>query len=595
MVVASEAIKRQGYVRTPLTLAVALCHAAVRSAQDKVLDLGSGDGAFVLAAYQTLRERGGDAEAAANIFGAENDPLNFASLQFNCQIDLGLPAPNIRYGDFFDMDFPQVDAVVGNPPYVKPSHSTGDSLGKAQTHSQTSGYRMGRLADIYVHFIVKATSHLRVGGRLAVVLSSSWLDSGYGSELKRFLLDNYDIELIGSCRTRIFADALVKAVVLIAQRKSNDWPHGGFGSLPRCVRFASVDDLSSLVELITSGTHNPYTEVVQSSLRFEDSWSIHLNPSGFYRTLAEHPQMTTLDQLAATRIGLQTFARDFYILDRSRYALVESCYRVPFAFSPRNFATPVIEDADATGYQLLYVDKPKAELAGSRVLQYISAAEEQKVVVRYKGGWVTGYQNAPRLMRANRQPWYNLKAEVDRRGRRAILLPRRVFNNYMALWNKAGVVANEDFIEVAPKVGVSLAALLATLNSSVAEYSLRSQAQVYGGGVFNLNPGDAGGIRMLDLTTLAPDALNTLSNAWGLFVANKGQSRSALDDVVYRLLGFGTAEQSECQAELGEMRHLAKVSARHVADKPAADAARTSDGQQPLSRTPYHHPRLSTA
>ncbi len=59
-----------------------------------------------------------------------------------------------------------------------------------------------------------------------------------------------------------------------------------------------------------------------------------------------------------------------------------------------------------------------------------------------------------------------------------------------AIWNQAGWVGNEDFIEIRPKRGDRLLPLLAVLNSDFGKVAIRSQAQQYGGGVYNLLPSD---------------------------------------------------------------------------------------------------------
>src|SRR4051794_19447934 len=66
--------KQSGRILTPEPLAQALCEWAIRSPADGVLDLGVGEGAFAIAAVETLRQRGADAHAAAvQLHGAEWD------------------------------------------------------------------------------------------------------------------------------------------------------------------------------------------------------------------------------------------------------------------------------------------------------------------------------------------------------------------------------------------------------------------------------------------------------------------------------------------------------------------------------------------
>src|SRR6478672_1012028 len=92
--------KHAGRVLTPPALAAALCAWAIRSAGDVTLDLGVGEGAFILAAYNRLRQVGaGQAQAIAQIHGVEWDPSTFARAQAAAQRRLGTELPNVLCAD----------------------------------------------------------------------------------------------------------------------------------------------------------------------------------------------------------------------------------------------------------------------------------------------------------------------------------------------------------------------------------------------------------------------------------------------------------------------------------------------------------------
>ncbi len=89
-----DAEKLRGVYYTPPRVAEALCRWAVRPG-DRVLDPACGDGVFLSAA------RALDGRPS----GIEIDPA-------------AARAAGARCADFFRLDLPAFDAVVGNPPYV---------------------------------------------------------------------------------------------------------------------------------------------------------------------------------------------------------------------------------------------------------------------------------------------------------------------------------------------------------------------------------------------------------------------------------------------------------------------------------------------
>src|SRR5205085_1180352 len=152
--------------------------------------------------------------------------------------------------------------------------------------------------------------------------------------------------------------------------------------------------------------------------------------------------LTPLRDVARSRIGLQTFAKPFYILTRIQADGwgIEEQYRMPLVFSPRDVRAPVIEDARTIEHVVFACDRPEHAIIGSAALRYIRQGMQAVVEVRGKDELVRGFHQAPRVVRAGRRPWYNLRTAIQKRGSYALLLPRRIFENYIVIHNRARVV-----------------------------------------------------------------------------------------------------------------------------------------------------------
>jgi hypothetical protein len=289
--------------------------------------------------------------------------------------------------------------------------------------------------------------------------------------------------------------------------------------------------------------------------------------------------LTPLSNVAESRIGLQTFAKGFYVLtseDADGWE-IEPRYRLPILFSPRELTDPLVDDAGQLRYVIFACDQPLERLGGTAAERYIRQGMRSVVPVRGKDELVRGYHQAPRLLRAGRDPWYNIRTEIMRRGTYPILLPRRVFRSYLVAHNRAGVVANEDFIELRPWDGEqTVLALLAFLNSSFGEFLLRSHSFQYGGGVFNLNPGPVRDIPVLNAGALPAVGLAELAGAWIAFVADYagGDARHALDRKVGDVLDLSSSLQQRVADGLTLLVNLTRT-ANHTYRKGASthDAA----------------------
>jgi adenine-specific DNA-methyltransferase len=553
-----------GSIYTPPDIARFLTSWAVQSPNDKVLDVGVGEGAFVFSAYHRLIELGATVTSAQHqLYGSEID--RFAYNRFlELAEDLKVNFPNVYEGNFFDIDLPLVDVVVGNPPYVRRTYiGNVDQIRQrvmAKNHMIDELY-LPRLTDLSVYFLLYALAALKPGGRLAVITSDSWLNVNYGQGLRKYLSQNFEIECLVSLDRRVFDEAQVKPVLVLAIRKEMLDPN-------RYVHFIRLKNglpIGALQQPFSKGdleiTDVARLKVKSSSLNANGPWGIYFKVPEVYEELAAHAFMIPLANLAQTRIGVQTLAKEFFVLtpEQASRAQVEGKYLEPLAQSLRYLSGPTIELDTQPGFYIFYSSKSKRDLQGTHALEYILRGESAEVQVRGKGTTVIGYHNKERIKRSSRDPWYDLKTSLERRGRASILIPRLIYRNYTVVWNKAGFVPGELFIEFLPLplTRVDLEVYLAVLTSSVTEIMLRAHAQVYGGGTYNINPGQIKKVPILNVNLLTARQKEGLRQAYLMYLANKNHDRSAIDAVIYKILGFDKAKQEKLEDALRDLHQIA--------------------------------------
>jgi hypothetical protein len=181
----------------------------------------------------------------------------------------------------------QVDAVVGNPPYVRqenidqifhvkgaPQKSYKEFL-KELFHEDwnSSAPRPSARSDLYVYFWPHGARFLPEGGYIGLLTGSSWLDNEYGFRLQEFILERFQVlAVMESTVEPWFTEARVNTAVTILRRTddpqarvANDVKfvllHKKLGELlpqtqDEAVRQQAVDDLVAEIEGLTESTQD---------------------------------------------------------------------------------------------------------------------------------------------------------------------------------------------------------------------------------------------------------------------------------------------------------------------------------------------------
>lgn len=218
----------------------------IKDGADTVLDPACGSGSFLVRAYYRKRyldESRDHLEQLADLFGcdialypAHLATLNLAAREINEEANY----PRIVRRDFFDtkrgepfctipddhgatlpVEIPQLDAVVGNPPYVRQEKIEKNDKAhySARVTRDWSDLKLSGRADLHCYFWPVATKLLKPDGFFGFLTSSSWLDVEYGFALQGWILRHFRVlTIMESAAEPWFPDARVKTAITILQR-----------------------------------------------------------------------------------------------------------------------------------------------------------------------------------------------------------------------------------------------------------------------------------------------------------------------------------------------------------------------------------------
>jgi len=569
--------KLLGVVYTPEKIARFLVRWAIRTNADLVLDPGAGKGVFVFEAIKRLTELGcPESKALDQIFAVEYDKTAFEQLKRHIEKEYAKqPDRNIITANFFDVwpgagsiVLPTVDAVVGNPPYVERQLAENADKIRSLLSASHPDLKLNRSTDIYGYFIIHAADFLKPNGRLAFIVSDTWMSMDFGVAIRDFLLKHFRIKAIIGFDKRVFPKVLVRAVMILLEKRAE----GGepYDNQVAFMRLSDLDLLDRLEGDLYPGkeidNEGPRVALIQQSkLDQFIPWTIYLKSPEVYLKAISHPRMTKLSELARVNIGVQTLKRDFFIIKESerRRRGLENRFFEKIILSPRGTGI-VVDSRKKVTDVVLYCDREKEDLLGTRVLLYIQQAEKTEISPRGKGETYVGLQNIPRIKKAHRKPWYNIRAEIDRRCKGPILIPRRIYERYAVVWNKLMLPANEDFIVVEPKDSRWIVPLLAILNSSLTEFFARVVGHMYGGGVCDLRPDDVKNLPVLDLNTLTDSDYVNLQEAYATFLSSNGTDRRKIDEAIQSILNLPEKLQRDISRDYKEILEVSLLTKRTI-------------------------------
>lgn len=533
-----------GSIYTPQDFAQMITSWAITRKDEKILDVGVGEGVISLASYNRLLECGASSEEAQNlIYGAEIDPEAYKNFQTLCK-NQKIQFPNIYFRDFFECTYPKIDVVIGNPPYVRRSkiQKFENILTSFSQLNIVNKDSILGLTDLYVYFILRACKLLKDGGKLAVITSDSWLTSKYGRILKDYLKNNFEVENLTSLDRNIF-NADVRALITFATKKYRPRKN----KLSYFVRVKNGLPAKDILKAIQS-PDNKFKDVKVrktkiSSLAAEETWGIQFKFPEFYEQIESHKKTIKVRDVADTQIGIQTLAKEFFIIPASDVSSgkIESEFLEPLIKSVKQAGDLIIEKQNLPDWYLLSCDLPSEKLKGKQILKYIEAGENESVAIRGKDERVVGYHNKERIQRSKRSPWYNLKSEILKRGRAEILVPRIISHYFHPIWNKAEYVPGEFFIEFRPKNNeINKEVYLAILSSTLFEVCLRIKSPLYGGGAYSIYPGQFKDIPIINPERLTNDEMASLTAAYYEYTNNPSNKRKSIDILVAQIMGWSS-------------------------------------------------------
>jgi adenine-specific DNA methylase len=467
-----DELKARGAFYTPPEVTAFLATWAIREVNDRALEPSCGDGAFI-AAGAVRYGRLGTADLADRLFGVELEAGEAAKSRKQA------PSANIRVSSFFDVmpvDLPTMDAIIGNPPYIRYHGFTGDDRKAGLARAAEQGVKLTQLASSWAHFVVHSTAFLTpAGGRLGLVLPAELLHTDYAEPVRDYLVKRFNSVIVIAFDRNIFDDAQVDAVLLLASDDDN-----------MGMRLIRVHNAAALLDLDI----NPPDDAVARPHARRWSVTIDADVERIYADLILSDKAVHLGAMGSVDIGVVTGNNGYFIM---------SAAEAKTRKLPKKLLTPIVSRAgDIPGLMVkssetsVLLDlRHRPDPTDAHLLAYLAQGIVGKVSEGYKC--------------RTRKPWYGVP--LPKVKPHAFLpymnhhAPRLIINGPDA-WS-TNLIHGVTFFSGHRDVRAIAAAML----SAITWLSSEIEGRAYGGGVLKTETKEAERLLVPALTDATESAL----------------------------------------------------------------------------------------
>ncbi len=457
--------KLRGGYYTPDDVARFICEWAITSESDTVLEPSCGDGTFVEASLNRLRDLGAE---------APSDQVTGIELYAEEAEKAAARGGNIICGDFFSqcrdgVGLKRYDAIVGNPPFIRYQDFEEDYRAVAFDLMHHYGFSPNRLTNIWLPFLVICCHLLGDNGRLGMVIPAELFQVKYASETRRFLMHEFPSVTVVTFTELLFDAAQQEVVLLLLERGASDRESG-----VRILEEKNSETLSRLKpECLCSVT--PKRKLSDSM-----KWQAYFLEDRVLELLAEldgHRCIRASSELFDVNVGLVSGQNSFFVIDQetaSRHCICDACVPIISRSFQLNGLTLTEGDYDR---QLELQRKvlmflPEGDLSDDE-LEYVKLGEAEGFDANYKC----------RI----RTPWYKVPASWK---------PDAFF--YRQVGSFPRIVVNEKRAHVTDTLhklrfsdGIDGKNVAVAFNNSLTFLMGELMGRSYGGGVLTFEPSEA--------------------------------------------------------------------------------------------------------
>lgn len=369
------------------------------------------------------------------------------------------------------------DAIICNPPYgrfqyVENKNKIIDLIYK-ETGIKCSGY-----TNLYILFLVKSIFQMTEGGRLAYIIPSEFMSSGYGQFIKKLLTERRIIKAIINFNkdNGIFFNATTTSCILMLENNINDH-----------VYIYNLSSEEELTGLIIGEDHKTLSVVDYDYLVKVDKWRSCINQE----LPCAYSNLKSVSDFCTVSRGIATGANDFFCFSRSK-ALQ---YKIPNQYLKR-----CICHSSDIKYPIFQEKNFQELLDNDKVIYLFDAESQDSSICNYINyGMRLGINK--KYLPSRRTPWYSM----ERKKIPPIFVTSASRNKIKFVRNLAEVVSLTTFhsIFIKEEYQELTDLIFCYFLTPIAQNILRENRKILGNGLDKFQPSDLNNAQMLDISLIS--------------------------------------------------------------------------------------------
>lgn len=488
-----EKIKKYGQFFTPYLIADFMISWILESKPKTILDPAVGNGVFFRNIKdETIELTGYEIDKEIFDFFKEKNTINY----------------NVIFRDYLLNGWKtKFDAIICNPPYNR-FQMIDNREEIRENFTNIVDMKIDGYTNLYIMFLIKSIFQLNKKGRLAYIIPTEFLNSGYGEQIKSLLIKQKNLKaIIGfDDSIQVFDNVLTTACIMLIENKKHEY-----------VEFINIKNPQTLNDLNIKNLKNiddySYRNIDYRDLNAEDKWEQYFQEE----QVNSYKNLVTFSSYAKVKRGIATGDNSFFVFNESK--------KLEYNIDERNLIPCITRSNDLdsgiftmTNFEILKQSNKNVYIFDGTLyeddstLEYIKIGEANEVNKKYLTSsrpiW---------YMSENKEPG-DILLNVFSRGKLKII---RNLTSVKNLTTFHSIYLNEDKAEF---VNILFCYLLTPIGQEI----LYRNKRVYGGGLSKFEPNDINSAFILDLNIISLDDRNTIIGLYNSII-EQGITNHILD------------------------------------------------------------------
>ena len=406
---------------------------------------------------------------------------------------------NVYNKDFLNSGWSKkYDGIIANPPYFK-HHFLKNKIQLNKLFFEKTKHKFSLKTNIYCLFLIKSLKQLKIGGRLAFIIPSEFLNSNYGEHIKKFLLNsNLNLNFIGiSFEESVFDDATTTSVIVLAEKKSSKTEY---------INFYNANNLSSLKSLKNFLSNNKKIQFHINEINTKTKWRNYFLE--IRKPISKN--LIKLSEFGKFKRGIATGANNFFTLNLEE---INDLNLLKMNLIPCITKSSHVEDT-------LFNKKQFEKLCKSNKKTYLFDGEKNEN--KFSKKYLKMGENLDihlKYLTKNRSPWYS----IEKRNISKIWISVFSRDKLKIIWNDTECLTLACFHTFYPtNLGKKyLKIIFLYLQTDLAQKLLNLEKREYGNGLVKFEPNDLNKALILDFRLLTKDQIKNLNSFHTKYIRQK--------------------------------------------------------------------------